>query len=176
MEGLFDFPLPWRRNICFNNTFRLHHCLPEPPTTLVFPQSHLTFMTPQTGPTDPAPETRRRRGCRSLYLPLRLEDPSKIRCRWTGCGVQIPYNQQAISWHVNKTHRASSFPIICQWEKPDGSLCGTIMQPNHLRRHTLDIHTTLMVAWCELCGETQRKDVMSRHKKICERRNRRAPK
>jgi hypothetical protein len=49
-------------------------------------------------------------------------------------------------------------------------MCGAIMRPNHLRRHTLDIHTTLMVVWCEWCGEAQRRDVMSRHKKSCKRR------
>lgn len=98
-----------------------------------------------------------------------------IQCKWIGCGVQLAYNQQAISWHVNTVHRGTSFPLICQWERPGGGVCGTIMQPNHLRRHTLDIHTTLMVALCELCGEAQRKDVMSRHKKTCERRKLKGP-
>ena len=165
----------WRRILRLNSAFRLHHCLPEPPpTSFGFPLSHLTFMAPQTGPNNPGLESRRRRGCRSQYLPLRSEDASEMQCRWIGCGIQLAYNQQAISRHVNMTHRGKSFPVICQWERPDGGVCGTIMQPNHLRRHILDIHTTLMVAWCELCGESQRRDVMSRHKKTCERRNRQA--
>ena len=66
--------------------------------------------------------------------------------------------------------------MFCQWEKSGGGICGASMQPNHLRRHTLDIHTDLMIAWCEWCGEAQRRDVMSRHKKSCERRKGRLPK
>ena len=139
----------------------------------------ITFMAPQTGPTapiHPGSESRRRRGFRSQYPPPPPEGAPQIRCGWIGCGVQLAYNQKTISKHVNTTHKGRSREMICQWEKPGGGLCGASMQPNHLRRHTLDIHTALMIAWCEWCGEAQRRDVMSRHKKSCERRKGRFPK
>jgi len=155
-------------------------CYLQDPATIpsVSPNPPVTFMVPQTGPTPPAhprSEMRRRRGFRSQHpLPL-PEDTTQIQCGWVGCGVQIPYNQRAISRHVSTAHKKSQ-EMICQWEKPDGGVCGTSMQSNHLRRHTLDIHTTLMIAWCEWCGEAQRRDVMSRHRKSCERRKNRLPK
>ena len=180
LKGLLSLPFLRRQNVCLNHACRLHYHLQEPPTTsFVSLHSHILFMVPQTGPTAPidlAPEPRRRRGCRSQQVPPPPEAASQIRCRWTGCGVQVAYNQQAVSRHVNTAHKGKSLPVICQWERSGGGVCGAIMQPNHLRRHTLDIHTALMIAWCEWCGEAQRRDVMSRHKKSCERRMGRVPK
>ena len=174
LKGLIGFLFVRRLKICLSHARRPHHYLEEPPTTsTVSPHSHVTFMIPQTGPTPPvelAPESRRRRGCRSQILPPPPEAASQIRCKWTGCGVQVAYNQTAISRHINAAHKGKSLPVICGWERSSGGICGAIMQPNHLRRHTLDLHTALMIAWCDLCGEAQRKDVMSRHKKSCERR------
>ena len=65
--------------------------------------------------------------------------------------------------------------MVCQWGEPGGDVCGASMQSDYLRKHTLDIHTTLMIAWCEWCGEAQRRDVMSRHKKSCGRRMNKLP-
>ena len=167
----------WRQDFRLIRVHRPRRCFQEPSTSpLVSP---LTFMDPQTGPKPPAnlaPEPRRRRGLRSQYFLPPPEDAPQIRCGWTGCGVQLAYNQRAISCHVNGVHKERSLPLICQWEKSGGGICGASMQPNHLRRHTLDIHTGLMIARCEWCGEAQRKDVMSRHKKSCERRRNRLPK
>ena len=150
------------------------HSLQEPSTdSPVSPNTPITFMDPQTGPTPPnfpAPESRRRRGFRSQHPPPPPEDAPQIRCGWVGCGVQLVYNQKVISRHVNTTHKRGSQELICQWEKPGGGVCGASMQSNNLRKHTLDIHTALMIAWCEWCGEAQRKDVMSRHKKSCKGR------
>lgn len=101
---------------------------------------------------------------------LPTEGSSQIQCGWTGCGVQLAYDEGVISNHINKIHKERSHVAICQWESPGGGVCGKSMHGNHLRRHVLDIHTTLIVAWCERCGEQQRKDVMSRHKKTCEQR------
>ena len=146
---------------------------------LISSRPPVTFMVPQTGPTPPnnlASEPRRRRGFRSQHPLPSPEDASQIQCEWAGCGVQLAYNQKAISRHVNMAHKGRSVPLICHWEKSGGGICGASMQPNHLRRHTLDIHTALMIAWCDWCGEAQRKDVMSRHKKSCERRKGRIPK
>ena len=156
---------------------RPHLCLQKPTTvSTASPNASVTFMAPQTGPTPPPPESRRRRGFRTQCPPPPPEGAPQIWCGWIGCGVQLAYDQRTISRHVNTVHKMRSEEIICQWEKPGGGICGTSMQPNHLRKHTLDIHTGLMIAWCESCGEAQRRDVMSRHKKTCERRKSRPPK
>ena len=135
------------------------------------PDTPITFMVPQTGPTPPnfpTSESQRRRGFRSRHPPPPPEDAPRIQCRWVRCGVWLAYDRDVISCHVNKTHKRGSQELICQWENPGGGVCGTSMQPVNLRKHTLDIHTTLMTAWCEGCGKAQRKDSIPRHKKRCE--------
>jgi hypothetical protein len=95
------------------------------------------------------------------------EDDPQIQCGWVGCNVQLDYDSTAISSHINMAHKEKLPETICRWEKPGGGICGKKMNFNHLRRHTLDIHTTLMVVWCEQCGMEQRKDVLGRHKMHC---------
>lgn len=89
----------------------------------------------------------------------------------------IGYNQDDIPSHVNKTHteketrkKKAGKMIACQWETPDEGVCGSYMRTDQLRRHVLDLHTTLMVSECNWCGEGHRKDVLKRHKKICRKR------
>ena len=131
----------------------------------------IAFVVPQMGPMPPSfpvPRPRRRRGFRSRYPPPPPGDASQIRCGWVGCGVRLAYDESVISHHINTTHKMrGSQKLICRWEKPGGGVCGASMQPAHLRKHTLDIHTALIIAWCEGCGGAQRKDAMSRHKKHC---------
>jgi len=171
-EVCFGFPLIRIQDLHLIHVHRPHHHLQEPShVPPVSPNALVTFMIPQTGPTSPTHlETRRPRGFRSQIPPPPPEDAPQIRCGWIRCGVQLAYNEQAISQHVNAAHKKRLRRLICQWEKPSGGICGASMKPNHIRRHTLDIHTALMIAWCEWCGEAQRRDVMSRHKKTCERR------
>lgn len=96
-----------------------------------------------------------------------------IQCRWAGCTVRLIYTDEVVSRHINATHKRNSGKMICQWENESGGVCGKGMETTQLRRHVLDIHTTLIVVKCVWCGEEQRKDVMSRHEKTCPQRKKR---
>ena len=171
-KGLYLFPFRPIQEFHLIHLSSPRHCLREPTTVSpVSPHALITFMVPQTGTTPPIYlKSRRHRGHRSHHPLLIPGDAPQIRCGWIGCGIRLDYNQQAISHHVNAVHKRGSQEMICEWEEPGGGICGASMQPNNLRKHTLDIHTTLMIAWCEWCGGAQRRDVMPRHKKFCERR------
>lgn len=150
---------------------RPRNCLPELPTVhSAFPNS-IKFMVPQTGPTPPpSPPTRRPRGERMRTPTSLIEGGSRIRCGWAGCGARLPYDLLAITGHINRVHKVKSSKMICGWEKPDGEPCGTGVHSDNLKKHTLDLHTTLIVGWCKYCGSEQRIDVMPRHENSCDYR------
>lgn len=106
---------------------------------------------------------------------LPAEGASQVECGWVGCGIQLPYNEEQISQHFNETHKKKSQEVICQWEVPGGykygkRTCGKTMLSRNLLRHILGVHTILLVARCEWCGEGHRRDAIIRHKNVCEKR------
>lgn len=162
--------LVFRRDICLIPAYRSCRCLPAP--------SIVRVLTPQTGVTLPAhhaPPSLRRRGFHAKRPTLPAEGASQVECGWIGCGMQLDYNEKQISRHINKIHKMESQQVTCQWEKPGGHTCGKRVVPSNLRKHILDIHTVLMVEWCEWCGGGQRRDRMNRHKKICKQRKEMLP-
>ena len=143
-----------------------------PPTmSPATPNSPVKFMDPQTGPSSPSKpiEPRRRRAGRSQDPPPTIENTSMIICGWVGCGEHLTYERGEISDHINTVHKGETQYVTCQWVVPGRGPCEGRMKRNHLRRHTLDLHTNLINSVCEGCGESQRTDLMARHKRTCER-------
>ena len=54
--------------------------------------------------------------------------------------------------------------LICRWVRKDtGEECGSTLLPESLCRHTLDVHTNLIMVDCA-CGKRFRRDTLGRHR------------
>jgi hypothetical protein len=170
-QRLFWFPFTEVQNVCLIHNNRFGPRLQEPSTIpITSTTSFITFLMPQNGPmpvVHSLPGMRRRRGDRKQHPLPPPADASYILCRWPGCDVQLAYDQKTVSRHISRAHKGTFSEVVCLWKKPDGNICRKSVQRDQLRRHTLDLHTSLITVWCEKCGGAQRKDVMSRHRKTC---------
>jgi hypothetical protein len=54
--------------------------------------------------------------------------------------------------------------LACRWVRKDtGEECGSKLLPESLCRHTLDVHTNLIMKDCA-CGKRFRRDTLGRHR------------
>lgn len=90
-----------------------------------------------------------------------------IECGWTGCGCRMQYDAQSVKDHVRFSHGGLfrlDEPLICRWIRKDtGEECGSKLLPGSLCRHTLDVHTNLIMKDC-VCGKKFRRDTLGRHR------------
>jgi len=90
-----------------------------------------------------------------------------IECGWVGCDSRIQHDVRSVKDHVRFRHggllRATE-PVTCRWLRKDtGDECGSRLLPVGLCRHTLDVHTNLIMKDC-VCGKRFRKDTLARHR------------
>lgn len=112
------------------------------------------------------------------YNPSQKKPTRQIRCGWVGCGVQLEYNEAAISEHaashwaqLEETQKEAIEMRSCRWILPNGVECGTEIQRRNFRRHIVGIHTTLLNTVCAWCSKDQRKDALNRHQRLyCKKR------
>lgn len=90
-----------------------------------------------------------------------------INCGWTGCNSPIQYDTRSVKDHIRFHHgglfRAKEL-LTCRWVRRDtGEECGSRLLPESLCRHTLDVHTNLIMRDC-VCGKRFRRDTFGRHR------------
>ena len=90
-----------------------------------------------------------------------------IECGWAGCNSRIQHDVRSVKDHVRFNHgglfRAREL-MTCRWLRRDtGDECGSRLLPGGLCRHTLDVHTNLIMRDCA-CGKRFRKDTLARHR------------
>jgi len=95
------------------------------------------------------------------------EEVAVIGCGWTGCNSQIQHDARSVKDHV-RFHHGGLFKVkellTCRWVRKDtGEECGSRLLPESLCRHTLDVHTNLIMKDCA-CGKRFRKDMFGRHR------------
>ena len=119
----------------------------------------------------PAPRVSQRTASRALRQPRdNLPEPEEVAvigCGWTGCNSRIQHDAQSVKDHVKFHHGGLSKakePLTCRWVRKDtGEECGSRLLPESLCRHTLDVHTNLIMKDCA-CGKRFRKDMLGRHR------------
>ena len=90
-----------------------------------------------------------------------------IECGWTGCETPIQHNTRSVKDHV-RFHHGGLFKekelLTCRWVRNDTEEeCGSRLLPESLCRHTLDMHTNLIMKDC-VCGKRFRRDTLGRHR------------
>ena len=90
-----------------------------------------------------------------------------IKCGWTGCNSPIQHDMRSVKDHV-RFHHGGLFkakdPLVCRWVRRDTEEeCGSTLLPESLCRHTLDVHTNLIMVDCA-CGKRFRRDTLGRHR------------
>lgn len=154
-----------------------HRFLSTPP-----PMSHPTYYPTDTEPRPrhgrpkkqtrtPTPRASRQTAPQSLRLNRdNLPEPREvdvIECCWTGCNYRIQHDVRSVKDHVKLYHGDLSRTkelLTCRWVRRDtGQECGSRLLPKSLCRHTLDLHTNLIMEDC-VCGKRFRRDTLGRHR------------
>jgi hypothetical protein len=161
----------------FTRSTSAHH-LPSIPLPIFRSESHPTD-------TEPRPRRGRPKGSRPISTPRvsrrtaaqvsrqhrdNLPEPGEadvIECGWTGCNYRIQHDTRSVKDHVRFYHgglfRVKEF-LTCRWVRKDtGEECGSRLLPESLCRHTLDVHTNLIMKDC-VCGKRFRRDTLGRHR------------
>ena len=90
-----------------------------------------------------------------------------IECGWAGCNSRIQHDTRSVKDHVRFRHGGLfrvKEPMTCRWLRRDtGDECGSRLFPESLGRHTLDVHTNLIMRDCA-CGKRFRRDTLGRHR------------
>jgi hypothetical protein len=89
-----------------------------------------------------------------------------IDCGWTGCGLRLQHEPRSVKHHVMVYHlieRPADGKVTCRWVRKDtGRECGSTVLWESIIRHTLSVHTNLLLKQCE-CGKRFRPDTFHRH-------------
>ena len=165
---------------CFTDLTRSTsaHRLPTTSPPAPRPESLLTDTKPRPlrgRPSKPRPTPTPRASRRATSRGLgqhrdHLPEPGEvdvIECGWPGCKTPIQYDIRSVKDHIRFYHgglfRAKE-PLTCRWIRKDTEEeCGSRLLPESLCRHTLDVHTNLVMKDC-VCGKRFRRDTLGRHK------------
>ena len=152
------------------------HCLPAASSPTPRPESSPTDAEPRSQRSQPkkprpttVPRVSRRAVAQGPGYRDHLPEPGEvnvIECGWTGCKTPIQHDIRSIRDHIRFHHGAlfkDKEPLTCRWVRGDTEECGSKLLPESLCRHTLDVHTNLIMKDC-VCGKRFRRDTLGRHR------------